>query len=154
MAVLMVAVAGMLAACGGGEAPAPEQPAEPPAAAAPAATGQPRVFFVEPQDGAMVTSPVKLVFGAENIEVGKVPQTVEKPREGIVHHHLSVDNDCLPPGTIIEKVEGGAWIHFGDGSNQIEMQLPAGGHRLTLQAGDDEHRTIEGLCQTIKLMVK
>jgi hypothetical protein len=31
--------------------------------------------------------------------------------------------------------------------------MPAGTHRLTLQAGDDKHTTIEGLCQTITVTV-
>jgi hypothetical protein len=44
-------------------------------------------------------------------------------------------------------------VHFGDGKNVIDMQLPAGVHRLTLQIGDDLHRTIEGLCITISVTV-
>ena len=155
---LMIAVAA--AACGGTETPpadtaAPATTTAPatPAASTPASTSSgPRVFFVEPRDGATVKSPVVLRFSAENYEIAAVPAgTVETSRPGIAHHHVAMDADCLPPGTVIPKAS--PWVHFGDGKNTIEMQMPAGTHRLTLQAGDDKHTTIEGLCQTITVTV-
>lgn len=116
-----------------------------------AGDGEARVFFAAPQDGATVESPVELVFGAENVEIGAVPEEVETPRPGVVHYHLGVDASCLPPGTRIPEAD--PWIHFGDGSDRIETQLAPGEHRLVVQAGDDEHRTIEGLCETISITV-
>lgn len=110
-----------------------------------------RVFFVEPADGATVSSPVEVVFGSVNVEIGAVPEVVDTPRPGVVHYHLGVDTECLPPGTVIPSAD--PWIHFGDGSDRIETQLAPGEHRLALQAGDDEHRTIEGLCETISVTV-
>lgn len=112
----------------------------------------PRVFFVLPQDGATVKSPVMLEFGAEDFTIAAVPQgTVTETRPALGHYHVGVDTDCLPTGTEIPKAA--PWIHFGDGKNVIDMQLPAGTHRLTLQVGDDLHRTIEGLCSTISVNV-
>jgi len=112
----------------------------------------PRVFFVQPQDGASVTSPVRLEFGAEDFQIAAVPQgTVTETRPNLGHHHVGIDTDCLPPGTAIPRAA--PWVHFGDGKNVIDMQLPAGQHRLTLQIGDDLHRTIEGLCSTITVTV-
>ena len=35
----------------------------------------------------------------------------------------------------------------------VDMQLTPGPHRLTLQLGNDLHRTIEGLCTTINVTV-
>lgn len=131
-ALLALAVAGSAWGCGG--------------------EAGPRVFFVQPEDGAAVPSAFDVTFGAENIQIGAVPDEVETPREGVVHHHLGVDTDCLPPGARIPQAD--PWIHFGDGGNQIEMNLEPGEHRLTVQAGDDEHRTIEGLCQTISISVR
>ena len=46
------------------------------------------------------------------------------------------------------------WTHFGDGKNMIDMQLTPGKHTLTVQIGDDMHRTIEGLCKTISVTVQ
>lgn len=115
-------------------------------------SSEPRVFFVQPKDGATVTSPVALEFGADGVSIAAVPQgTVTEARAGLGHYHVGIDTDCLPAGTDIPKAA--PWVHFGDGKNVIDMQLPAGSHRLTLQVGDDLHRTIEGLCSTISVTV-
>ena len=144
-------------ACG-----SPEPPAQPPAEAtaaapepAPAAPAR-RVFFVEPQDGATVKSPVKLRFGVEGYELSPVPTapiTAEQVRAGMGHHHVGVEMDCLPAGTEIVKGTP-SWVHFGTGATEIDMQLEPGTHKLTLQLGDDLHRTIEGFCQTITVNVE
>jgi hypothetical protein len=146
-------------ACGGSEPPA-QPPAETPAAA-PAPTPPPaaptrRVFFIEPQDGATVKSPVKARFGLEGYELAPVPQgtiTAEQVRPGMGHHHLGIDMDCLPAGTEIVKGTP-SWVHFGTGATEIDVQLEPGTHKLTLQLGDDLHRTIEGFCQTITVNVQ
>jgi hypothetical protein len=114
-------------------------------------TGEPEVFFTTPTDGATVTSPFQVEMGARNIEIGAVPEEVVEPRSAVIHYHVAANSDCLPPGVVIPQAD--PWIHFGDGSNEIEMNLPPGQHRLTVQAGDDEHRTIEGLCQVISVTV-
>ena len=146
------------AACGGGEQPPAQQPAAEPPAAAPAAPATParRVFFVEPADGATVKSPVKARFGIEGYELAPVPQgtiTADQVRPGMGHHHLGIDMDCLPAGTEIVKGTP-SWVHFGTGATEIDVQLEPGTHKLTLQLGDDLHRTIEGLCQTITVNVQ
>ncbi len=145
-------------ACGAPEPPAQpaaEAPAAAPAPAAPAAPAR-RVFFVEPQDGATVKSPVKLRFGLEGYELAPVPKDpikAEQVRAGMGHHHVGVEMDCLPAGTEIVKGTP-SWVHFGTGSTEIDMQLEPGTHKLTLQLGDDLHRTIDGFCQTITVNVQ
>jgi hypothetical protein len=114
--------------------------------------GAPRVFFTNVADGDEVVSPVQLEFGIENYEIvpAQDPIVIEA---GKGHHHLAVNAGCLPAGQIIEKAA--PWIHFGDGSSSIEMQLPPGPAQLTLQVGDGEHRTLdeEGLCHSIEVTV-
>ena len=111
-----------------------------------------RVFFIQPADGETVQSPVRLEFGAESFRIAAVPAgTVTDTRPDLGHHHVAIDTDCLSPGTVIPMAA--PWVHFGDGKNIIDMQLPAGRHRLTLQIGDDLHRTIEGLCATIAVNI-
>ena len=125
-------------------------PAAAASAAAPAASG--RVFFVEPKDGATVKSPVALKFGIENYQLAAVPQgDVTEARLGMGHHHVGVDTDCLPAGSVIPKAA--PWVHFGDGKSAIDMQLPPGSHKLALQLGDDKHTTLAGLCTTITVTV-
>lgn len=146
----------MLAACNSSE---PAKPAEsapastPPAAvAATPAGGGARVFFVEPADGATVKSPVHLKFGVQGLEISPVPAgDVTSARPGMGHHHVGVDTDCLPPGTAIPKAA--PWVHFGKGDNEMDMQLPPGQHKLTLEIGDDMHVTQPGMCSTITVNV-
>jgi len=153
--ILGAGLAVAFAACSSEPAP-PATTTAAPASSAPAATttasGTPRVFFVSPEDGATVKSPVKLVFGIENYTLAPVPAgdvTEARPMTG--HHHVGVDTDCLPPGTVIPKAA--PWVHFGKGDNTIEMQLPKGQHKLALELGDDKHTTIAGLCKTITVNV-
>lgn len=151
----VAALAGALvvAACSSEPAPA-EPPAATPAATPPAAAAAPakRVFFVEPADGATVKSPVKLRFGIEGYELSPVPAgEVTTARPNVGHHHVGVDTECLPPGTVIPKAS--PWVHFGKGDAEIDMQLTPGSHKLALELGDDLHTTIAGLCTTITVNV-
>jgi len=137
----------VLAACNSSE------PAKP-ATSAPAggASSSPKVFFVEPTDGATVKSPVHLKFGIQGMEISPVPAgDVTSARPGMVHHHVGVDTDCLPPGTAIPKAA--PWVHFGKGDADMDMQLPPGQHKLTLEVGDDMHVTQPGMCSTITVNV-
>ena len=148
--VLLVATA---VACGGAEAPAPEGEMDS-AASDPAPAATPRVFFVAPQDGQMISvdNPVVFEFGMENYELSPVPEEVEQPRAGMGHHHLGVDTECLPAGEVIPQAD--PWVHFGDASTTIEMMLEPGEHTFALQLGDDEHRTQDGLCETITIRIE
>jgi hypothetical protein len=123
------------------------------APAQPAAT-KPRVFFVEPKDKAVVTSPVNLKFGSEGITISAVPvPDPAKPRPGVAHYHLGIDQDCLPPGKNIVKGTP-SWVHFGDGKDVFTLQLPPGEHKLALQLGDDLHNTMPETCEVITVTVK
>lgn len=114
----------------------------------------PRVFFVEPRNGAAVTSPLHLKFGAEGIEIAAVPEgDVKTTRPGIAHYHIGIEQDCLPPGKTIVKGTP-SWVHFGDGKSEFDTQLTPGRHKLALQLGDDLHNTIPGTCTTITVNVK
>jgi hypothetical protein len=113
-----------------------------------------RVFFVSPKDGATIKPLSTIEFGSTGVTVAAVPPGELKPeqvRANTIHYHLGTDTDCLPAGTAIPKAS--PWVHFGDGKNVIEMQLPPGQHRLAVQAGDDMHRTIAGLCEVITVNV-
>ena len=147
---VVAAFALIAAACGGGS---PESKAGAPAEDHGAHTGG-RVFFMEPANGATVKSPVRLVFGSEMVTIAPVPPgeiSEAQVRPNTAHYHLGLDTDCLPVGTVIPKAN--PWVHFGDGKNVIDMQLPPGMHKLVVQAGDDRHATMTGLCETISVNV-
>jgi Domain of unknown function (DUF4399) len=117
---------------------------------------QPRVFFVEPKDGATVTSPLHMKFGSEGIEIAAVPPgelTKAQVRKGVAHYHVGIDQSCLPPGQNIVKGTP-SWVHFGDGKDVFDSQLTPGEHKLALQLGDDLHDTMPGACQEITVTVK
>jgi uncharacterized protein DUF4399/uncharacterized protein DUF6130 len=129
------------------------QAAQPAAKATPKAK-KARVFFIEPKNGAVVSSPVKMKFGSEGIEIAAVPPgDLTKTRPGVAHYHVGIDQNCLPPGKNIVKGTP-SWVHFGDGKDVFESQLTPGKHKLALQLGDDLHNTIPGTCSVITVTVK
>ena len=157
LAVALVSVALLVACGGGGEGGSPAMEMEMEAEPAPAAdpeSGEPRVFFVAPADESDNPSElgVAFEFGIENFEIGVVPDPLETVRASVGHYHLGVGTECLPVGEIIPMAD--PWIHFGDGSNTIEVQLEPGEYRMSVQIGDDEHRTLEALCETITVRVE
>jgi hypothetical protein len=126
-----------VAACGGADAPA-------------AGT----VFFVSPKSGDTIKPMSTLEFGSTGATVAAVPPGELKPeqvRAGMIHYHLGVDTECLGVGVAIPKAD--PWIHFGDGKRVIEMSLAPGPHRLAVQAGDDMHVTLPGMCEVINVTV-
>ena len=139
-----------LSACGGGGTDPPPTTSPPTTAAK---STEPRVFFMTPQDGAEVTSPVSFEFGAENVSVDPIEDPLAV-RPGSIHFHIGHNTDCLPAGEIIPTAD--PWVHFGDGSSVYETQLDPGTYKLALQAGDGEHRTLEGAgyCEVINITVK
>jgi uncharacterized protein DUF4399 len=118
------------------------------------AAKKPRVFFIEPKNGATVASPVHMKFGSEGIEISPVPPgdpTTTRP--GVAHYHVGIDQNCLPAGKNIVKGTP-SWVHFGDGKDVFDSQLTPGKHKLSLQLGDDLHNTLPRTCSTITVTVK
>jgi hypothetical protein len=114
----------------------------------------PRVFFVEPKNGATVTSPVHLKFGSSGTQISPVPPgEVTKVRPGMTHYHVGIDQKCLPAGKTIVKGTP-SWVHFGKGEAEFDTQLTPGKHTLALQLGDDLHNTVAGACSVITVNVK
>ncbi len=145
-AVVLGAWTLVVAACGGSEAPR--------TSGTPAGATAGKVFFVSPKTGATIKPMSTIEFGSTGATVSAVPPgqlTPEQVRPGMIHYHLGVDTDCLGPGVAIPKAD--PWIHFGDGKNVIEMSLTPGQHRLAVQAGDDLHRTLPGMCEVINVTV-
>jgi len=113
-----------------------------------------KVFFMEPKNGATVTSPVHMKFGSSGIEISPVPPgDLKETRPGVAHYHVGIDQDCLPAGKNIVKGTP-SWVHFGDGKDVFDSQLSPGKHKLALQLGDDLHNTMPGACQVINVTVK
>ena len=138
----VAALALALAACGkSGEdtgqadtstAKATDKPAPAALPRTPAPEGA-RAFIIEPVDGATVTSPAKVVFGAENIEVA--PAGNDVPDSG--HHHLIIDAPLPDFSQPVPSTE--QYVHFGGGQTETTVELEPGEHELRLLFGDHLH---------------
>lgn len=118
-------------------------------AAVPARAEGARVFFIEPQDGAVVQSPFKVKFGLEGMALK--PAGDPTPQSG--HHHLIVDGGPIPKGEVIGVSETS--IHFGKAQVESELKLAPGRYTLTLQLGDAAHVSYgPDLSATISVDVK
>ncbi len=95
------------------------------------ADGHSKVFIASPKDGAMVNSPVIVLFGLEGMEVA--PAGTGPANSG--HHHLIVDGK-LPE---MHKPMGSMVKHFGKGQKETVLNLSPGKHTLQLIMGDRNH---------------
>nr|WP_236544474.1 DUF4399 domain-containing protein [Roseovarius atlanticus] len=99
------------------------------------------VYFVNLEDGATVSAPVKVVFGLSGM--GVAPAGTEKENTG--HHHILVDRAPLGEGPDGEEELQNALpadenhVHFGGGQTEVELDLEPGEHTLQLVLGDMNH---------------
>ena len=93
------------------------------------------VYFVEPRDGATVTSPFMVRFGVAGTDLK--PAGDEAPSSG--HHHLLVNLDAMPGGTAVPF--DATHLHFGKAQTEAEVKLAPGNYRLTMQFADKDHKS-------------
>ncbi|ANC46055.1 rod shape-determining protein RodA [Pandoraea pnomenusa] len=114
-----------------------------------AQSAQPRVFFVAPADGAVVSNPVVVKFGVEGMTVKPAGEVVANTG----HHHLIIDGDPIPAGQVVPADD--SHLHFGKGQTETTVNLTPGDHALTMQFADGAHRSYgPAMSQTIKVHVK
>ena len=92
-----------------------------------------RVYIVSPQNGATVSSPVKVVFGLAGR--GVAPAGIEKAKTG--HHHLIIDADLPSVNEPVPSDDN--YRHFGGGQTEVTIDLAPGTHTLQLIMGDHNH---------------
>ncbi len=92
------------------------------------------VYFIQPQEGATVKSPFKVVMGLRGM--GIAPAGVDMPETG--HHHLLVDLDKLPDENMPIPTDD-HHRHFGKGQTETTLTLPPGKHTLQLLLADRNH---------------
>lgn len=92
------------------------------------------VYFITPNDGDVITGPVKVKFGLKGM--GVAPAGVKHDKTG--HHHILVDVDKLPNfGFPIPNDENHR--HFGGGQTETTLDLKPGKHTLQLLLADELH---------------
>jgi len=91
------------------------------------------LYFISPQDGDTVTSPVTVRFGLRGM--GVAPAGINMESTG--HHHLLIDTE-LPPFNLPVPADA-QHVHFGKGQTETTIELAPGTHRLQLLLGDFRH---------------
>lgn len=92
-----------------------------------------RVYFISPQGGATVTSPVTVRFGLSGM--GVAPAGIAMENTG--HHHLLIDTG--PPPFDQPVPADVKHLHFGKGQTEAVVPLAPGKHRLQLLLADHLH---------------
>ena len=115
-----------------------------------ALANSPKVYFIEPANGAFVQETFKIKFGLENF--GVAPAGYDIPNTG--HHHLLIDTtltDLQSPIPADSK-----HIHFGKGQTETSITLEKGEHQLTLIMGNFAHIPHDEpiISETITVIVK
>ena len=115
-----------------------------------ALANSPKVYFIEPANGALVQETFKVKFGLENF--GVAPSGYDIPNTG--HHHLLIDTtlaDLKSPIPADSK-----HIHFGKGQTETMITLDKGEHQLTLVMGNFAHIPHDEpiISETITVIVK
>jgi hypothetical protein len=97
------------------------------------------VYFIAPQNGAKLHSPVTIKFGLKGM--GIAPAGVKFDNTG--HHHLLVDTDVSElkldaPMPATDKI-----VHFGKGQTETTLTLTPGKHTLQLIFADYLHQSFD-----------
>jgi hypothetical protein len=92
-----------------------------------------KAYIISPESGAIVSSPVTVVFGLTGM--GVAPAGTKKENTG--HHHLLINADTPFLDEPIPADE--QHVHFGGGQTEAQIDLPPGEHSLQLLLGDLDH---------------
>jgi hypothetical protein len=107
------------------------------------------VHFVEPADGATVTSPFKVRFAVDGMEVRPAGDMASNTG----HHHLLINDSWIKVGQPIPA--DATHIHYGKGQTETEVTLPPGNYTLTMQFANGSHQSYgEPMAKTIKVTVR
>ena len=113
------------------------------------AFAQQSVSFVEPANGATVSSPFKVKFAVTGMEVKPAGDMTANTG----HHHLLVNAAPIKAGEVIPADE--KHIHFGKGQTETELSLPPGNYTLTMQFANGLHQAYgPAMNKEIKITVK
>ena len=107
------------------------------------------VYFIAPQNGAKLHSPVTIKFGLKGM--GIAPAGIKFDNTG--HHHLLVDTDLSElkldaPMPATDKI-----VHFGKGQTETTLTLTPGKHTLQLVFADYLHQSFDPPLHSKKITI-
>ncbi|MFM7522880.1 MAG: DUF4399 domain-containing protein [Betaproteobacteria bacterium] len=107
------------------------------------------VDFLEPENNAVVPPSFKVRLKLEGMTLAPAGTMTE----GTGHHHLLINADDIDEGQTIPVND--THIHLGQGQTEVEIFLPPGKYKLTMQFADGAHRSLGAkLRKTISIQVK
>ena len=107
------------------------------------------VSFLAPADGATVSSPFKVQFAINGMQVK--PAGVMDANTG--HHHLLINGEPLEAGVPVPFDD--KHLHFGKGQTEAEVKLPPGEYTLTMQFANGAYQSYGApLSKSIKITVQ
>ena len=110
-----------------------------------------QVRFVAPADGAVVTSPFKVVFGVNGLQVKPAGEEIENNLAG--HHHLIINAGPVKAGESVPFSD--THIHYGKGQTEAMVELKPGTYKLTMQFANGAHVSYGAVrAATISVTVK
>jgi|GEM_PF-1411583 len=99
---------------------------------------EPRVFFLQPTNNAIIPSISTIIMGTE----GLIVEPAGEISEGAGHLHILVDTDFIAPGDVIPSDEN--HLHYGQAQLSAEVELTPGEHTLRLQFANGAHIALDG----------
>ena len=117
--------------------------------AASTAFAQQSVAFVEPVDGATVSSPFKVKFAVSGMDIKPAGDMTANTG----HHHLLINAAPVKAGEVVPADE--THIHFGKGQTETEVKLAPGTYKLSMQFANGLHQAYgPAMNKEIKITVK
>lgn len=97
------------------------------------------VYFIAPQNGAKLHSPVTIKFGLKGM--GIAPAGIKFDNTG--HHHLLIDTDLSSVNPDAPMPATDKIVHFGKGQTETTLTLSPGKHTLQLIFADYLHQSFD-----------
>jgi hypothetical protein len=97
------------------------------------------VYFIAPQNGAKLHSPVTIKFGLKGL--GIAPAGIKFDNTG--HHHLLVDTQLSEVKLDVPMPATDKILHFGKGQTETTLTLAPGKHTLQLVFADYLHQSFD-----------
>ena len=107
------------------------------------------VYFIAPQNGARLHSPVTVKFGLKGM--GIAPAGIKFDNTG--HHHLLVDTNLSDVNLDAPMPATDKILHFGKGQTETSLTLPPGKHTLELVFADSLHQSFDPPLHSKKITI-
>jgi hypothetical protein len=108
-----------------------------------------KVFFANIQNGAVVTSPFLVQFGAEGVKITRAGINIP----GTGHHHLLINAELTAEDKGYSIPQDAHHLHFGGGQTEVELNLDPGTYTLMMVLGDGDHVPFEPMVTSDKITI-